>query len=77
MPLPRREQDIPPEAKATPCVICGLPSGCQAWGNALCYGELDGSRMGCVTKLWREMPEGDEQTFTLAWVAKNKKARAA
>jgi hypothetical protein len=71
------EKDMPQEQKAPPCAICGRPSGCAAWGHRLCYGETDGSRMGCVTKLWEVMPTENEKAFTDQWVKAQKKGRAA
>lgn len=72
------ENEKPPE----PCAVCGKFSGCASWGFRLCYGERDGSRMGCVTRLsvaFNEQPDdADLKAFTKTWVAQERaKARAA
>lgn len=77
MPLPADEDQLPQEPKADPCAVCGRPSGCASWGFRLCYGEGDGSRLGCATQLMEVMPFEGEKEFTKAWVAKQRKARAA
>lgn len=67
--------DMPTEKQAPPCVVCGRPSGCAAWGFRLCYGEA--GRMGCVTRLYDVMPYGTpfdgQEAFAEAWVAANRR----
>lgn len=76
MALPRSSEDVPQEQKAPPCAVCGRPSGCEAWGFPLCYGDTTG-RVGCVSRLSQVMPEENCKAFTHRWVAEQKKARAA
>jgi hypothetical protein len=66
------EKDAAAEETAPPCEVCGRPSGCAIWGKRLCYGEMNGSRLGCATRLYSEMPTENEKDFALAWVAKEK-----
>jgi hypothetical protein len=73
----RPEDSDSGQEKAEPCAVCGRPSGCAAWGFRLCYGEVDGSRVGCVSKLSAVMPEDGAKEFTQRWVAEQRKARAA
>lgn len=78
MALQPPAEDLPPENTSPPCAVCGKPSGCEAWGFPLCYGDVQAKRLGCVTRLNAVMPFEGEKEFTIRWVAKaRKKASAA
>lgn len=79
--MQRDEQDKKANVKPEqPCEICGRHSEAKSWGHALCYGERDGSRLGCITQLFaavEQLPgDADVREFTHRWVAEQKRGAA-